>query len=86
MKKAGAMVAAGARWCSPVAHMLLLITCRRCVVCAAPAAADQELTHLRFYFHEVNAGAPSATVVNVASLHKYVTQRNATQRISPTYL
>jgi hypothetical protein len=85
MKKAGAMVAAGARWCSPVA-LILLITCRRCVVCAAPAAADQELTHLRFYFHEVNAGAPSATVVNVASLHKYVTQRNATQRISPTYL
>ncbi|PUZ49388.1 hypothetical protein GQ55_7G322200 [Panicum hallii var. hallii] len=50
--------------CSPVVPTLLL------AICAAASAADQELTHLHFYFHEVDAGAPNATVVNVASLHR----------------
>jgi hypothetical protein len=40
-------------------------------------AADEKLTHLHFYFHEVNAGAPNATVVNVASLHKYAPSSGA---------
>ncbi|CAN6250559.1 unnamed protein product [Urochloa humidicola] len=52
--------------CSSVAALMLLLTC--CV--AMPAAAGDALTHLHFYFHEVQAGAPNATVVNVASLHK----------------
>jgi hypothetical protein len=34
------------------------------------ASADGKLIHLHFYFHEVDAGTPNATVVNVASLHK----------------
>ncbi|KAL6844153.1 hypothetical protein ACP4OV_025826 [Aristida adscensionis] len=34
------------------------------------SAAHQELIHLHFYFHEVNAGTPNATAVNVAGLHK----------------
>ncbi|KAG0527986.1 hypothetical protein BDA96_06G280400 [Sorghum bicolor] len=51
--------------CSSVVLMLLLTCC-----CSAASAADEKLTHLHFYFHEVNAGAPNATVVNVASLHK----------------
>ncbi|KAL6844154.1 hypothetical protein ACP4OV_025827 [Aristida adscensionis] len=38
------------------------------LVCSC--SADQMLTHLHFYFHEVNAGTPNATVVNVAGLHK----------------
>lgn len=46
--------------------MLLLLAC--CV--AGASAADEVLTHLHFYFHEVEAGAPNATVVNVASLHR----------------
>lgn len=37
---------------------------------AASAADEEGLIHLHFYFHEVNAGEPNATVVNVASLHK----------------
>ncbi|KAG2575480.1 pterocarpan synthase 1-like [Panicum virgatum] len=48
--------------CSPVALMLLLLACS--------VAADEALTHLHFYFHEVDGGAPNATVVNVASLHR----------------
>ncbi|KAG2569572.1 hypothetical protein PVAP13_7NG429600 [Panicum virgatum] len=52
--------------CSPVVLMLLLLAC--CV--AGASAADEVLTHLHFYFHEVEAGAPNATVVNVASLHR----------------
>jgi hypothetical protein len=47
--------------------MLLLSCCG-----TMSAAADEKLTHLHFYFHEVVAGAPNATVVKVASLHKYV--------------
>jgi len=47
--------------------MLLLSCCS-----AASAAADEKLNHLHFYFHEVVAGAPNATVVKVVSLHKYV--------------
>lgn len=39
---------------------------------SAASAADGKLIHLHFYFHEVDAGTPNATVVNVASLHKYV--------------
>ncbi|CAN6236584.1 unnamed protein product [Urochloa humidicola] len=57
-------MAAAAR-CSSVLLVLLLACC-----VAASAAADEALTHLHFYFHEVNAGAPNATVVNVASLHR----------------
>ncbi|CAN6269662.1 unnamed protein product [Urochloa humidicola] len=52
--------------CSSVAGLMLLLTC--CV--AVPAAAGDALTHLHLYFHEVQAGAPDATVVTVASLHK----------------
>ncbi|CAD6261854.1 unnamed protein product [Miscanthus lutarioriparius] len=51
--------------CSSVALVLLLTCC-----CSVASTADEKLTHLHFYFHEVNAGAPNATVVNVASLHK----------------
>jgi hypothetical protein len=36
----------------------------------AVSAVDEGLIHLHFYFHEVDAGTPNATVVNVASLHK----------------
>jgi hypothetical protein len=32
----------------------------------------EKLTHLHFYFHEVEAGAPNATIVSVVSLNKYV--------------
>ena len=42
--------------------MLLLLACS--------VAADEALTHLHFYFHEVDGGVPNATVVNVASLHR----------------
>ncbi|CAL5029437.1 unnamed protein product [Urochloa decumbens] len=47
--------------------LVLLLTC--CVAVPAAAAGDA-LTHIHFYFHEVQAGAPNATVVVVASLHK----------------
>ncbi|AQK47016.1 Disease resistance response protein-like [Zea mays] len=30
---------------------------------------SSKLTHLHLYFHEVDAGAPNATIVNVSSLH-----------------
>jgi hypothetical protein len=33
---------------------------------------SSKLTHLHLYFHEVDAGAPNATIVNVSSLHMYV--------------
>ena len=52
--------------CSSVALVLLLTCC-----CSVASTADEKLTHLHFYFHEVNAGEPNATVVNVANLHKY---------------
>lgn len=48
--------------------MLLLLV----LSASAAFAADGKLIHLHFYFHEVDAGTPNATVVNVASLHKYV--------------
>ncbi|KAG8066612.1 hypothetical protein GUJ93_ZPchr0004g40401 [Zizania palustris] len=51
------MTAAGC----PLLLCLLLIICH---------AADAELTHLHFYFHEIDAGTPNATVVNIASLHR----------------
>ena len=54
--------------CPSLVLMLLL----SCCAAASAAAADEKLTHLHFYFHEVVAGAPNATVVKVASLHKYV--------------
>ncbi|KAI4969410.1 hypothetical protein ZWY2020_000340 [Hordeum vulgare] len=46
--------------------------CVVAVLIGGAGAADEEagLIHLHFYFHEVNAGTPNATVVNVASLHK----------------
>jgi hypothetical protein len=42
------------------------------VVLACFGAAGQDLTYLHFYFHEVLVGTPNVTVVNVASLHRYV--------------
>jgi len=48
--------------------MLLL----SCCAAASAAAADEKLTHLHFYFHEVEAGAPNATIVSVVSLNKYI--------------
>ncbi|CAN6229958.1 unnamed protein product [Urochloa humidicola] len=59
-------MAAAAR-CRPLVLTLLLLAF---FAAASAAAADQELIHLHFYFHEVDAGAPNATTVNVASLHK----------------
>lgn len=47
-----------------------LLTLSVLLILGAAAAADEELTHLHFYFHEVDAGTPNATVVNVASLHR----------------
>lgn len=48
---------------------LLVLCLLPIIVCSV---VDAELTHLHFYFHEVDAGTPNATVVNVASLHRYV--------------
>jgi len=59
---------AAARCPSLVLMLLLSCTCYG----AASAAADGKLIHLHFYFHEVRAGAPNATVVSVVSLNKYV--------------
>ncbi|KAF8747908.1 hypothetical protein HU200_013129 [Digitaria exilis] len=61
-------MAAAAR-CRSLALTLLLAFS---VVVAAAAADDGEaaLKHLHFYFHEIDAGAPNATVANVASLHR----------------
>uniref|UniRef100_A0A0E0DJR5 Dirigent protein n=1 Tax=Oryza meridionalis TaxID=40149 RepID=A0A0E0DJR5_9ORYZ len=46
----------------------------RFLLCLLPiiicSVVNAELTHLHFYFHEVDAGTPNATVVNVASLHR----------------
>ncbi|WVZ87603.1 hypothetical protein U9M48_034214 [Paspalum notatum var. saurae] len=52
----------------PLLVLMLLLACSG----AASAPDDEQLTHLHFYFHEIEAGAPNAnaTVVNVASLHK----------------
>uniref|UniRef100_A0A0D9WAV7 Dirigent protein n=1 Tax=Leersia perrieri TaxID=77586 RepID=A0A0D9WAV7_9ORYZ len=50
------------------ARFPLLLLCLLLIICNN--AADAELTHLHFYFHEVDAGTPNATVVNVASLHR----------------
>ncbi|WVZ87600.1 hypothetical protein U9M48_034211 [Paspalum notatum var. saurae] len=36
-------------------------------------AADDKLTHLQFYLHEVPSSAPNATTVKVAGLNVYVT-------------
>ncbi|BAS91514.1 dirigent protein 2 [Oryza sativa Japonica Group] len=46
---------------------LLVLCLLPIIVCSV---VDAELTHLHFYFHEVDAGTPNATVVNVASLHR----------------
>ncbi|KAG0530266.1 hypothetical protein BDA96_05G171200 [Sorghum bicolor] len=56
---------AAARCPSLVLMLLLSCTCYG----AASAAADGKLIHLHFYFHEVRAGAPNATVVSVVSLN-----------------
>ncbi|KAF0890991.1 hypothetical protein E2562_005100 [Oryza meyeriana var. granulata] len=45
----------------------LLVQCLPLIICLV---VNAELTHLHFYFHEVDAGTPNATVVNVASLHR----------------
>nr|CAE03596.1 OSJNBa0087O24.19 [Oryza sativa Japonica Group] len=49
---------------------LLVLCLLPIIVCSV---VDAELTHLHFYFHEVDAGTPNATVVNVASLHRVCT-------------
>lgn len=60
---------AAAAWCS--SHILMLLL--SCTCCgAASTAANEKLTHLQFYFHEVIVGTPNATVVSVVSLDKYV--------------
>ncbi|GJN01409.1 hypothetical protein PR202_ga18675 [Eleusine coracana subsp. coracana] len=57
------MAASAHRRPSPVLVVLLVLAC-------GARAADQRLTHLHLYFHEVEAGAPNATVVTVASMHR----------------
>jgi hypothetical protein len=52
---------------------LVLLTLLVLTFAGAASGAGQGLTHLHFYFHEVEAGTPNATVVNVASLHRYET-------------
>ena len=52
-----------------VARRVFLVLSFVLLVCSAASAADVEITHLRFYVHEVDVGT-NATVVNVASLHK----------------
>ncbi|KAJ1273370.1 hypothetical protein BS78_06G274700 [Paspalum vaginatum] len=46
-------------------QLVLLLACS-----GAGAADDENLTHLRFYFHEVRTGAPNETSVLVASLNR----------------
>ncbi|KAJ1273355.1 hypothetical protein BS78_06G273700 [Paspalum vaginatum] len=46
-------------------QVVLLLACS-----GAGAADDENLTHLRFYFHEVRTGAPNETSVLVASLNR----------------
>nr|CAB3461084.1 unnamed protein product [Digitaria exilis] len=48
----------------PFLVLALLLACS-----CATKSTDGDLIHLHFYFHEVDAGTPNATVVNVASLH-----------------
>ncbi|KAF8769190.1 hypothetical protein HU200_006693 [Digitaria exilis] len=61
-------MAAAAR-CRSLA-LTLLLACSVVVAAAAADDGDAALTHLHFYFHEIEAGAPNATVANVASLHR----------------
>lgn len=70
--------------CSNLALLLLLVLLVPTFAGAA-SAAGQGLTHLHFYFHEVEAGSPNATVVNVASLHRYVTLTLAASTTSPAH-
>ncbi|NP_001388212.1 pterocarpan synthase 1 isoform 1 precursor [Zea mays] len=56
--------------CSSVSVSLMLLLLVLSASASAASAADGKLIHLHFYFHEVDAGTPNATVVNVASLHK----------------
>ncbi|KAG0527984.1 hypothetical protein BDA96_06G280200 [Sorghum bicolor] len=49
--------------CSSVVLMLLVLLTSCC------SAADKNLTHLHFYFHEIEAGA-NATIVSAVSLDK----------------
>jgi hypothetical protein len=53
--------------------LVLLLAMLVLTFAGAASGAGQGLTHLHFYFHEVEAGTPNATVVNVASLHRYET-------------
>jgi hypothetical protein len=47
----------------------LVLTSVVVLICGAASVADVEVTHLRFYVHEIDVGT-NATVVNVASLHR----------------
>jgi hypothetical protein len=51
-----------------VARGDFLVLSSALLICGLAFAADVEVTHLRFYVHEVDVGT-NATVVNVASLH-----------------
>jgi hypothetical protein len=52
-----------------VARGDFLVLSSALLICGLAFAADVEVTHLRFYVHEVDVGT-NATVVNVASLHR----------------
>uniref|UniRef100_A0A453T7T2 Dirigent protein n=1 Tax=Aegilops tauschii subsp. strangulata TaxID=200361 RepID=A0A453T7T2_AEGTS len=48
---------------------------------AASAADEEGLIHLHFYFHEVNAGTPNATVLNVASMAQELVDVRGPERV-----
>jgi hypothetical protein len=52
-----------------VARGAFLVLSSVLLICGAASPADVEVTHLRFYVHEVDVGT-NATVVNVAGLHR----------------
>ncbi|KAJ1273352.1 hypothetical protein BS78_06G273400 [Paspalum vaginatum] len=64
------MAAAHARRCRPWLVLMLLQVVLLLACSGAGAADDENLTHLRFYFHEVRTGAPNETSVLVASLNR----------------
>ncbi|XP_051210237.2 pterocarpan synthase 1-like [Lolium perenne] len=52
-----------------VARGVFLLLSSSLLICGPASAADVDVTHLRFYVHEVEVGT-NATVVNVASPHR----------------
>ncbi|KAJ1273354.1 hypothetical protein BS78_06G273600 [Paspalum vaginatum] len=50
--------------------LVLMLQVVLLLACSGAGAADEKLTHLRFYFHEVRTGAPNETSVLVASLNR----------------